>query len=207
MTWETLHNQAERLMNAWDPDPDHARQVCHLAQLLYHQLTPLHELNNEQRTGLPAHRILTLAAMLHDTGWTAPGNRGHHKKSRDRILNAEIKGLSNTDRILIAQIARYHRKRHPDPLRHFIFAELPYEDQTLVRWLSAILRIADGLDRAHTSDVDDLQCDIQSETIIINIYCNTGSATAIYGANRKKALLQEITQRTVTIDSVQKARR
>ena len=199
MNWEEIKQKAETMMMDWDPDPDHAQQVCHLALMLYKELESLHQLSSLTSADLKPDQTLELAALLHDIGWTAPGNRGHHKKSQDRIMNTEIPGLSVLDKILVAQVARYHRKRHPDPMLHFQFAEMNHDEQMRVQWLAAILRIADGLDRSHTADVDHLNCDICTDDITINIYCSTGSSTAIYGANRKKMLLEKISDKAVII--------
>jgi exopolyphosphatase/guanosine-5'-triphosphate,3'-diphosphate pyrophosphatase len=49
------------------------------------------------------------------------------------------------DRILVALLARYHRKAAPSS-KHEHFAGLSHTAQTAVRSLSAILRIADALD-------------------------------------------------------------
>jgi exopolyphosphatase/guanosine-5'-triphosphate,3'-diphosphate pyrophosphatase len=53
---------------------------------------------------------------------------------------------------VIAAVARYHTRATPSP-SHPEYAALSKPRQTLVNVLSAILRIADALDREHTSDV------------------------------------------------------
>lgn len=199
MNWNALVETAENAMNALDPDPDHARQVCRLALEIFDQLAPLHGLNPAAVNVLTPRQILELAAMLHDIGWTATGKGGHHKKSYSRIMDMDLPGVSDTDRSKIALTARYHRKRHPDPARHYAFAEMLPDDQLEIRWLAGILRIADGLDRAHASDVDRIICHTDPGTITFEIRCGSDFATAVYGANRKKQLLEEISGCTVVI--------
>ena len=53
----------------------------------------------------------------------------------------------------MALISRYHRRTGPRK-KHAEFAALPPADQAIVRRLSGLLRVADGLDRGHTAAVD-----------------------------------------------------
>ena len=74
---------------------------------------------------------------------------GHHKHSYYVIRNSEhLTGFTDAEIELIAQVARYHRKSAPKP-KHEAFAALDEDDQTIVRTLAGILRVAIGLDRAH----------------------------------------------------------
>ena len=199
MNRQPLIIAAETAMNTWDPDPDHARQVCRLALDIYDQLAPLHDLDKYSAGGVPPRRILETAALMHDIGWSGSGSRGNHKKSHAMIMDMSLPGVSDTDHKKIALVARYHRKRHPDPSRHYFFAEMNPDDQRQVQWLAGILRVADGLDRAHTADVKRIACGIVNDTITLEIQCPSGFAVAVYGANRKKALLEEISGCTVII--------
>jgi len=201
MNWKAIFECAEKIMNEYDPDPDHARQVRRLALILFDQLAPLHAMNQNDSLpdALSPRQILELSATMHDIGWSLPGSRGHHKKSRSLILETDFPGLSDAQRGRVAMIARYHRKRPPDASRHYAFAELGPDDQDMIRWLSGILRVADGLDRAHTADVEHLSCHIEDATITIVIQCVAGFATAVYGANRKKELLETVSGRNVVI--------
>jgi exopolyphosphatase/guanosine-5'-triphosphate,3'-diphosphate pyrophosphatase len=66
-----------------------------------------------------------------------------------------------------------------------------------VQKLSAILRIADGLDYSHDSCVDSLACDIRSDKVIIRLKTKCGCSAGIRQALKKADLFQQIYGRNV----------
>lgn len=133
-------------------DPDHAETVRRLAVVMFDQTQSLHGLLAEHRLFLEA------AALLHDIG-SYVGNARHHKHSAYLILASDIVGLDDESRRLVAHIARYHRRAHPSD-KHDGWSALGSERQGVVARLAAILRVADGLDRARRSKVDELTVEI-----------------------------------------------
>ena len=94
---------------------------------------------------------------------------------------------------IIALIARYHRKSPPKP-KHIEFTSIPMEDQSTVKKLAGILRIADGLDRSHQGIVDDVSCEIQNDLVIFKIKTKVGIDPHIdvWSAQQKRDLFEEI---------------
>lgn len=125
----------------------HSEHVAALAARLFEQLGDQRAVREAVRAEPRAAVLLEAAAVLHDVG-TAVGYARHHKHSRDIILCADIQHLSRRDLLVLANIARYHRRVGPRAT-HRAFAALSPADQRLVRVLSAVLRTADGLDRSH----------------------------------------------------------
>jgi exopolyphosphatase/guanosine-5'-triphosphate,3'-diphosphate pyrophosphatase len=126
-------------------DEPHGAHVCRLATSLFDQLRDEHELGPADR------RILLAAAMLHDIGSFISYKR-HHKHSFYLISNAELPGLTPREILLAASVARYHRKAEP-AADHEPYNELSRSEQTSVRRLAALLRLADALDRDHRQRV------------------------------------------------------
>ena len=122
-------------------DEEHGVLVSRLALSLFDQLQPRHRLKAIDRS------ILQAAAVLHDVGRFV-GDEQHHKHSYYLISQADLPGLSEAEVELAAQVARYHRKKEPRTA-HRPYARLNPADQRRVNVLSAILRIADALDREH----------------------------------------------------------
>jgi exopolyphosphatase/guanosine-5'-triphosphate,3'-diphosphate pyrophosphatase len=91
----------------------------------------------------------------------------HHKHSHYIIANSEIVGLTPAERLLVAGISRYHRKATPDAAAHPEFEMLPKKDKATVWSLAAILRIADALDREHSSAVRAIDCRLQDGSLQI----------------------------------------
>ncbi|MGD1948729.1 MAG: HD domain-containing protein [Leptolyngbyaceae cyanobacterium] len=105
--------------------------------------------------GLLERETLWAAAMLHNCGHFV--NHGaHHKHSYYLIRNGELLGFTNAEIELIANIARYHRKS-PPKLKHDPYKALNKENRTIVSQLSAMLRIAVGLDRRRLGAIASFQ--------------------------------------------------
>ncbi len=126
-------------------DEEHARHVADLAVSIFDQTRPLHQLGGDDR------KILTAAALLHDIGQFV-SYKGHHKHSLYLLSNTELPNFSQREMGLVANVARYHRKGEPAP-HHPYFEGLSDTDKQRVLKLSAVLRLADSLDREHIQRV------------------------------------------------------
>ncbi len=122
-------------------DEAHADQVTHVALGLFDDLAGVH--------GLPASArpILEAAALLHDVG-SAVSYSKHHKHTFYLVANGDIPGFSDRERMLVALVARYHRRSPPDRERPDLATLSPAEFRT-VRKLATLLRLADSCDRSH----------------------------------------------------------
>jgi len=181
------------LMDRLDPDPAHALQVEHLTGSLFSALTSLHSLDDGSR------RLFGYAALLHDIGWSVC-DRPHHKASMDLILADDTLPLCTEDRIVVALIARYHRKSVPSP-KNSVYRSLPRDRQYLVDWGSAILRVADVLDRAHDSRVDEIACIITDDQIAIRCNTNGNPYDALFMQvfSKKAEQLARVSGRDITV--------
>ena len=140
-------------------DQKHTEKVADLALSLFDQTEPLHGLGKQERIYLEA------AALLHDVGYFISMQK-HHKHSHYIIANSEIVGLTPAERLIVAGISRYHRKATPDPA-HPEYEALPKKDRSTVSSLSAILRIADALDKEHNSAVRSVECRLQNGSLLL----------------------------------------
>ena len=140
-------------------DRRHVEHVRLLALQLFDQLSETIEAGDGERT------ILEAAALLHDVGQMV-SYRKHHRHSFQLIMHADRLNLDPHQRLLVALISRYHRRRGPRK-KHEDFAALQPADQALVRRLSGILRIADGLDRGHTAAVETVQTEVTKSRLVI----------------------------------------
>jgi exopolyphosphatase/guanosine-5'-triphosphate,3'-diphosphate pyrophosphatase len=101
---------------------------------------------------------------------------------------------------LIANIARYHRKSHPK-LKHENLQKLPQDKRGIMSFLAAILRIAEGLDRRQTALVRDISLAIEEKKITVYVHPQSSQHipdVELWGAERRKSLLEDITNRAVT---------
>jgi exopolyphosphatase/guanosine-5'-triphosphate,3'-diphosphate pyrophosphatase len=134
---------------------EHSQKVASFARQIFEHTNHLHGMG--ERDAL----ILEYAGLLHDIGYHI-GYSKHHKHGFYLIMNGDLPGFSNDEKILLANLVRYHRKARPSSC-HPAFAALPRRIRMKVKRLTAILRIADGLDRSHFSLFDEIQCKTGSE--------------------------------------------
>jgi exopolyphosphatase/guanosine-5'-triphosphate,3'-diphosphate pyrophosphatase len=120
-------------------DEAHGRNVALACRMLFAQLQPEHQLS--PRFGV----LLEIAALLHEVGLFI-SSRSHHKHSQYIIQNSDLFGLSPRDALLVALVARYHRRSHPKPT-HLPYGELPRDERIVVSKLAALLRVADTICR------------------------------------------------------------
>lgn len=164
----------------------HSRQVQKLALQLFDAIGSRLGCGPEDRV------LLSDAALLHDVGYHINYDK-HHKHSYHLILHAELLGMSPTAQVIVANIARYHRGAEPRK-KHRNLSTLEPELRNRIRVLSAILRVADGLDRGHAGAVDRVRVRWLSRAIRISPVPRTGASLRLelWGASRKSALLAEV---------------
>jgi exopolyphosphatase / guanosine-5'-triphosphate,3'-diphosphate pyrophosphatase len=167
-------------------EPEHSLHVTMLALKMFDQTRQLHMLSYSDREYLEA------ASILHEVGCFVSHSQ-HHRHSYYLIRNSELLGFTENEKEIIANIARYHRKSHPK-LKHTDYVKLSPDDQTLVNKLAAMLRIADGLDRTHSSSVSGIKIEIAGKDVIMKLEKKAADETLeleIWGAESKKLLFEE----------------
>lgn len=174
-------------------DEAHGVHVARLALSIFDQLEQLHGLDTEDR------RLLLSASILHDIG-SFVGHKKHHKHALYLISHSELPGLSATEMLMVANIARYHRKNIPRD-RHFDFMRLSEKDRQRTIVLSAILRIADSLDRSHLQNVRDIRVSVDSKDISIHLQGEGDLLLERWALSRKTSLMESTFHRTVSFST------
>ncbi|HET6496715.1 MAG TPA: Ppx/GppA phosphatase family protein [Thermoleophilia bacterium] len=136
-----------RLARSTAFDESHARHVAGLALELFDSARD----RGLHRYGQAERELLSYSALLHDIG-TFLNYSDHHLHSHYLVRNANLLGFDEREVAMMAAIALFHRKNRPGP-RHAAFAELDRRTRSAVRLLSTLLRIAEYLDRSHSSAV------------------------------------------------------
>ncbi|MGB0775543.1 MAG: HD domain-containing protein, partial [Akkermansiaceae bacterium] len=140
----------------------HATQVSRLCQLIFESTQELHDLSEHDAL------LLACAGRLHECG-NFISSRAHHKHSHYIIKHNEIFGLGEKDILLVALMARYHRRSGPKT-SHPDYRELSTTDRMRVSKLASILRIADALDRTHTSRVGEVTIAIEKSKLVLTLH-------------------------------------
>ena len=173
-------------MGKWETEPSHVLHVAFLSLRLFDDLSDIHKLDPEARL------LLEVAAWLHDIGWaTALDGKEHHKVSARMIREHPWESLIPSEVDLVAQVARYHRKSVPS-MDHKPFLSLRSSDQVKVQWLSAFLRVGDGLDRRHVGIVKNLKATVAPQHVHIQIEAMVPAEVELMGAHKKCDLLVDL---------------
>jgi exopolyphosphatase/guanosine-5'-triphosphate,3'-diphosphate pyrophosphatase len=110
---------------------------------------------------------MELAALLHEVG-NFIGASGHHRHAYYIIAQTPILGLTDEELLVVANVARYHRKAPPD-LGHEGYRDLEERDRQRVRVLAAILRVADALDHDHRQRVTSVQAKARGSELRLKV--------------------------------------
>lgn len=152
---------AEQFAQSCGVDLPHARHTAQLALQIFDGLAKTQTFSAADR------RVLELGTVLQDVGYLI-NYQSHHKHSYQLILNSRLPGIPRHELALVANVARYHRGKRPKR-KHANFRHLSPVDQTRVRRLAAIVRLAGGLDRGRRQVVQRVKVQVQPNRIELSL--------------------------------------
>jgi len=169
----------------------HSRHVTQMALQLFDALQEDLELPDEDR------ELLEYAGYMHDIGYYI-SHRKHHKHALYIIRHADLKGFTEDEINMMANIARYHRRSTPKK-RHKRYRKMDKPLRKRIKKLSGLLRVADGLDRSHYQNVQKLEIEKSEDKITLYITTEGDPELEIWGAKRKSHLFEKVTGRELHI--------
>ncbi len=175
---------ARNLLRKYHGDENHAECVRQIAVKIYNTLTNDLAFNEHVRT------LLETAAILHDIGAFIRYDN-HNLHSSYIIRNSEIFGLSRKDNTIVSEIAKYH-KGNSVPQDEDSFLMLPRSDRMTILKLTAILRIADALDRGHIQKFSDLSIKIQQNSLVISTKNSSNTVLEKIALSEKSGMFESI---------------
>jgi len=170
----------------------HSEQVARICMKLFDELRLLHGMSAAER------ELIEYGALLHDIGFHI-GRDSHHKHSMYLILHGDLKNFSDDEVKVVANIARYHRKATPHR-KHDAYATLPARLRRVVDVGAALLRLSDGLDRSHSSVIQDLHCKIENKKVKCTLNARSDAELEIWGARRKRDWFEEVFGRPISFE-------
>ena len=168
-------------------DEQHARQVARLALQLFDRTQELHQLGAEER------ELLEYGALLHDVGEHV-STTGHHKHGAYLIQNGRMRGFTPADIQLLAALARWHLRGDPK-----VGVEFELVDEDRLRRLTAILRLADGLDRSRSGAVESVDARVGSSLVVVRLHPRHDVELELWGARRKRDLFERVFKRDLEL--------
>jgi exopolyphosphatase/guanosine-5'-triphosphate,3'-diphosphate pyrophosphatase len=163
---------------------EHAQQVSRLALAIFDQTRSVHGLGDRERDWLE------YGALLHDIGVHISYER-HHRHSYYLIKNGDLRGFDPEEIEVIGLIARYHRQSTPKK-SHEGYGELGGSLRRTVRTLSAIVRLAEGLDRSHAQALSGIDLFPRGDDYLARLRATGDAELELWAAHRHVAPLEDI---------------
>lgn len=175
----------EEMLNKYSKNTSHPKEVRRIALMIFDEVSrKIFEMPQSEK------KYLESAALLHDIGYFKEA-KGHNKHSMKMIVKEGLKEFSPTETKIIACIARYHRGSLPDKEEHEIYNTLEKHERKIVKRLGGILKLADGLDKAHKSIIKSTKIDYDFQNSVAKIFLMTnGEPLDISAAIRKRDLFE-----------------
>lgn len=141
---------------------------------------------------LQEKEYLEIGACLHDIGYSV-SSKEHHKHSYDVIMGERLEGFNSEQKMIIANIARYHRGSMPKE-NHKNFILLEDRQKELVKKLGGIVKLADGFDGCSFAEncEMDVAFDDRNRVVCFRIFTEEDySYESLKPVLRKKDLFEE----------------
>ena len=171
---------------------EHAQQVARLALSVFDQTRSVHGMSDRER------EWLEYGALLHDIGVHISYER-HHRHSYYLIKNGDLRGFDPQETEVIALIARYHRQATPKK-SHEGYGDVPGALRKKVRALSAMVRLAEGLDRSHAQALGGLDLFPRGDDYLARLRANGDAELELWAAHRHVAPLEKLLGKPVRFE-------
>jgi exopolyphosphatase/guanosine-5'-triphosphate,3'-diphosphate pyrophosphatase len=170
-------------------DEGHGTHVAALATQLFDGLRDLHGLGDADR------ELLEHAALLHDIGEHIAA-KGHDRHGAYLVQHGQLRGFSPDEVAILASLTRFHLRGTPKPFFE-PFRLLDGEGRDRALRLTALLRLADGLDRRKAGVVQHVDAGATRKTVCLVLDASDDAEVELWGLERKKELFERVFDRQV----------
>jgi len=169
----------------------HVHHVAEMSAMLFSGLTNLH------RLPLPSGRILEAASYLYNIGHFVNEAR-HHRHSLYLVANSDLPGFGDRERLMIANLCRYHRKSLPQS-SHESFQGLAPEERRVVTLLVPLLRLAIALDQGQEQRVERVDATYVGDTVETRMHSSRDADIELWHAQQTAGMFHEIYGATLIV--------
>lgn len=176
----------------------HANAVISLALQLFDssRRIGLHDLGERER------ELLKHSAFLHDIGGFI-SFKSHHLHSQYIIGNTELLGFDQVEINIMANVARFHRKKLPKRNDQAL-SQLDERSANTVIVLSMLLRLAEKLDRSHTCLVKKAEFTGKDRTkVALAIWSEGSCELEVWGVESNMKAFEKIFRRKLNLNVIQ----
>ena len=149
---------ARYIASKYQCNPAHFNYVEKMSLFLFDELKKLHGLSKRDRL------LLQIASILHSCGEFI-NMSDSAKNSYNIIMASEIIGLSHNEREMVASIVKYHSDQIPSTTDHRSYQKKGFYI-TMCK-LTAILKIANALDKSHKQKFNTIKVTIKENEMIM----------------------------------------
>ena len=149
-------------------DEKHSETVASLATQLFDSAKAigLHNLGKEER------ELLRYGAVMHDIGDFLSFN-DHHLHAHYVISNAGLLGFDQKEIVIMANIARFHRKKHPTK-KSLKSTHIDEHSKTIIIILAVFVRLAEKLDRSHCGLIKKVEFSrVEHDRVLLSLYSDS----------------------------------
>ena len=189
----TVFHQAKRFM----VDTKRSRRVAKHALEIYDQTFGL--LHFDKGEG---RNLLWAAAILHSCGQHI-NLAAYHKHSWYLIRHGELLGYSRGEHLMVAGIARYHRKSFPKKRHEAWQCLITKEQKEIVAKMSIILRLAKSIDKRPDPAVDKIRVDNSKTGLKLKLVpeiSNQNIDLELWNLNKSLETCRDVLDVDITID-------
>jgi CHAD domain-containing protein len=187
---------------AVDPRPRRTSQISRIAVALFDAFKRAD--SDSAFTNASLRRILLAAARLQGIGAAGAG-KSSQKAARKFLLGLAIPpGWSNEEWELLADTLRYHRGPEPNP-KSGPFSRLSLEQQSNVRALAGVLRLARALRKCGVETGAGLHTEKSTDAIVLRVPGLEDNVEAVSRLAAGKHLLEEYLHLPVILKTAAKA--
>lgn len=143
----------------------HIQNIDMIATEIFDSMKKIHGMGARERL------LLKIAVMLHDAGKYISLNNAA-LCTYNIIMSNEIIGLSHAEREMIALTARYNTTPLPQYDQLTQISAISEQQYLMVAELTAILRLANTLDRSHAQKVQQIRATLKERELTLNLSVN-----------------------------------
>ncbi|HSE39961.1 MAG TPA: Ppx/GppA phosphatase family protein [Acidobacteriota bacterium] len=173
------------LLHRWEIDLGHANHSAQLSLQLYDALAPYH------KYGPHVRELMEYSALLHDIGRVISYPR-HQRHGWYIVKQSNLIGFKPDEIDMIAAAIAYHRGKKPRKKDTYM-ENLRKKDRRIVKLLTGILRVADGMDRQHNQVITRIEARREGpDNLAIMLYSTQPALIPLRAAVERSDLLQRL---------------
>ena len=151
---------ARNIAKRYSTGKDHIKGTTDLALAIFDSMKKVHGMGSRERL------LLQIAALLHDCGKYI--SMTHTAEcSYQIVMSTEIIGLSHREREIIANAIRFDTEEFVSFEEFSMGSSLDKNDYLLIAKISAILRVANSMDRSHKQKFKNVRVTLKERELLV----------------------------------------